>query len=255
MRPNSLPSAMMRSGNLQAYSLVSCRLKFGLLKYLPMKIILFIAALQFSISATATTYSLSDWSQPPLGCIEEMIPKLPSRNCLDLSSVLDPMQEWPAMIDPLEKDYWYTHRRELSYCRASEVQRREQAQPGSQTPGYLQVSWMITEAPKHAQEKIDAIYEANQKYLIPPHVLTGAVFQESLFSELGISDDGGNFSCGAEQINLIGWCNWANQQSDQEKAAMGWPLQMINCNSASAVDLEWIRPFYKIALTRLNGLP
>ena len=83
----------------------------------------------------------------------------------------------------------------------------------------------------------------------------GAVYQESLFSELGIANDGGNYSCGVEQINLIGWCGWMNKQSVADRRAMGWPTQSIACDDPNLITLSFFKPLYAIAKTRLNGLP
>jgi hypothetical protein len=196
-----------------------------------------------------------DWSQPPLGCVEEMVPHVEPRPCLDLRAVANPMKDWPANLTPAEKDFWYSHRRGLNYCRANELMAREAKQPGSQPADNVELGWMITESVKNTDVKIAAIYEAASQSSVPPHILTGAVYQESLFTELGLSDDGGNFSCGVEQINLHGWCLWANKQSHAEKKAMDWPATAVDCEDSDVVGLELIRPFYDIALTRLNGLP
>ncbi|MGZ3723651.1 MAG: hypothetical protein ACXVA9_12000 [Bdellovibrionales bacterium] len=196
-----------------------------------------------------------DWQQPPLGCVEEMIPHPSPQLCLDLTSVANPLKDWPANISQADHDYWYAQRRGLSYCRAVEIYRREAVQPGSQSAGVMETSWMTVEAINHYDEKVAAVYEASERYGVPPHVLTGAVFQESLFAELGISDDGGNYSCGAEQINLNGWCVWANNQSAADKASMGWPSAKVNCNDTSIVNLSFIKPFYEIAKNNLAGLP
>ncbi len=196
-----------------------------------------------------------DWAQPPLGCVEEMVPHLADRPCPNLSRVENPHKDWPADMSPKEKEYWFGQRRGINACRAFEVQRREAAQPGSMTPSMIQLAWMNTLALARYEEKVAAVYEASRRYGVPLHVLTGAVYQESLFSELGIADDGGNFSCGVEQINLIGWCGWANEQSAAEKSAMNWPQEKVNCLDTGTVQLSLVRPLYKIALTRLRGLP
>lgn len=197
-----------------------------------------------------------DWAEPPLGCVEEMVPHAaPDHTCLDLTQVADPLKDWPPNLTVPDKDFWFSHRRNLTFCRATELLRRETAHPGSQTEGAIEISWMLTEAIKNYSEKVAAVYEAANTYGVPALVLTGAVYQESLFAELGLSDDGGNFSCGVEQINLIGWCTWANSQPAADKAVMGWPSARVSCSDSSLVNLNYIRPFYKIALTRLNGLP
>jgi hypothetical protein len=196
-----------------------------------------------------------DWSQPPLGCVEEMVPHASTRPCLDLTTVANPLKDWPPNLPQPDHDYWYGQRRALNYCRTAEVLRREAVQPGSQTPGAIETSWMTVDSINDYDIKVNAVYEASDRYGVPAHVLTGAVYQESLFSELGISDDGGNYSCGAEQINLYGWCTWANEQSAKDKAAMGWPASTVRCDDTNLVNLAFIKPFYVLAKTRLGTLP
>jgi hypothetical protein len=196
-----------------------------------------------------------DWAQPPLGCIEEMVPSVPPQPCLDLSTVVDQSKDWPVGISQQVQDYWTSHRRYNSYCRATETLRREQVTPGSQTTGAIEAAWMITNSVHASDIKVAAIDEASRVSGIPPHVLTGAIYQESLFAELGISSDGGNYSCGVEQINLIGWCNWANQQSFHEKQLMNWPTGHVDCSDPDLMNLKLFDPIYAIAKTRLNGLP
>jgi hypothetical protein len=203
-----------------------------------------------SLSAFAPTPI--NWEQPPLGCIEEMVPNIPSVPCLDLSLVEIPMKDWPVNITPEEKQFWYSHRRNLQYCRSKEVLRREAEKPGSQ--GSAEVAWMIVESVKNSDKKINAVYDANKKYGVPLHILTGALFQESLFAELGISEEGGNFSCGLPQLNMYEWCVWANAQSTDVKKQMNWPAN-ISCGDSTYLNLELIRPLFEIAKTRLKGTP
>jgi hypothetical protein len=196
-----------------------------------------------------------NWAQPPLGCVEEMVPHQANKQCLDLTQVANPLTDWPTNLSQADHDYWYAQRRGLTYCRGVELLRREAATPGSQTAGAVETSWMVSIAINDYDTKVKAVYEASDRYNVPAHVLTGAVYQESLFAELGISSDGGNYSCGAEQINLNGWCEWANAQSSADQSSMGWPTSAVDCNDSSLVNLAFIKPFYDIALTRLNGLP
>lgn len=202
----------------------------------------------------AHTSSNVDWAQPALGCVEEMVSHVESAPCLDLSGVANPLVDWPTTLTQPEFDYWYAHRRGLAYCRAEELLKREVASPGSQGPNALELSWMVVESVKNYETKVNAVYEAANQSGVPPLILTGAIYQESLFAELGLADDGGNFSCGVQQINLSGWCSWANTLSEQEKIAMDWPLN-IDCSDSQLIDLKLIRPLYEIALTQLNGLP
>jgi hypothetical protein len=214
----------------------------------------------FSESAPASLAQDADfkpvnWAQPPLGCVEEMVPHRADRPCLDLSSIANPMKDWPTNLSPEDQKYWYAQRRGINICRAEEVLRREKAQPGSMNPSHVELGWMAIDSLRNQQAKVSAIYEASRQTGVPLHVLTGAVYQESLFSELGIADDGGNFSCGVEQINLIGWCGWMNKQSAADKQAMGWPTQTVACENSNIIKLSLFRPIFEIAKTRLNGLP
>ncbi|MES2854889.1 MAG: hypothetical protein V4692_03445 [Bdellovibrionota bacterium] len=195
----------------------------------------------------------TDWSQPPLLCVEDIVPKVPSRPCLDLSKVAEPAKEWPVDLPPEELAFWQRQKFGMGYCRSEEILRREAAAPGSMKPSAVEVSWMRMTAVRNHDLKVKAVYDAALAYKIPPHVLTGALFQESLFSDLSIADDGGNFSCGVAQINLSEWCNWANKQSSDKKRQMGWPTSAISCGTVA--NKAQIKPFYDIAVSRLKDLP
>lgn len=196
-----------------------------------------------------------NWAQPPLGCVEEMVPHRADRPCLDLTQVANPQRDWPANISDADYKYWYAQRRGLNICRSEEILRREKASPGSMPASHVQLAWMAVDSLRNRDVKVNAIYDGARQTGIPLHVLTGAVYQESLFSELGIEDDGGNFSCGVQQINLIGWCMWANKQNAADKQAMNWPQARVNCEDSNVVKLSLIRPVFEIATSRLNGLP
>jgi hypothetical protein len=187
--------------------------------------------------------------------VEEMVPHRDERPCPDLKAVAKPMKDWPENISAEDKQYWYERRRAINVCRAEEVLRREKVRPGSVSAGAVELSWMVMDSLRNQPAKVDAIYQASRETGVPPHVLTGAIYQESLFAELGIADDGGNYSCGMQQINLEGWCLWANKQKPEDKQAMGWPQQPVPCEDKKYVSLGFIRPVYEIAKTRLNGLP
>ena len=194
-----------------------------------------------------------DWSQPPLGCVEEMVPDRPSRPCLDLTEVKNPLGDWPDLSRE-ERDFWVTHRRYATFCRSQEILRREKNRPGSQNSERIELAWMAVEAIYDHDEKVDAIYEAKKLYGMPPLVLTGALYQESLLMPLGIAEDGKNYSCGIGQVNIIEWCHWANNQSEQKQRSLNWP-KGLDCDSEDITKPEFIAPFYEIAKTRLNGLP
>lgn len=196
-----------------------------------------------------------NWAQPPVGCPEEMIPSMPEKKCPDLSRVENPQKDWPTSLDPNEKLYWLGKRRHIDYCRAIEQLRREKESPGSQPAGMVQVSWMRANATSNYDRKVNAIYRASQTHKMPAQVLNGAIHQESLFMELGIANDGGNFSCGVGQVNLSEWCKWANKQSEEKKDLMNWPQEEVNCFNENLVKLSFMDPFYKIAVTKLRGQP
>jgi len=196
-----------------------------------------------------------NWAQPPIGCVEEMVPHRADRPCLDLSGLANPVKDWPTNLSPEDNQYWYGQRRGINICRSEEVMRREAARPGSMNPAHVELSWMALESLRNSETKVNAIYEGSRQTGVPLHVLTGAVYQESLFAELGIADDGGNFSCGVQQINLIGWCAWANKQSPEDKQAMGWPQNTVACSNPEHIKLSFFKPIYEIAKKRLGGLP
>ncbi len=209
-----------------------------------------LSALVLTGSAGSVSAS-TDWSQPPLACIEEVIPRLPDRPCFDLTNVADPQTEWPEGISESELAYWQKNKVAQNYCRSLEIMRREELSPGTFSAGTVQIAWMRVKAMDQSELKVKAVYAASRANKMPAHVLTGALMQESLFATLGIEDDGGNFSCGIGQVNLVEWCNWANKQSKKIKDEMKWPAN-VKCSDLSP---GLIRPFYEIAKTRLNGLP
>lgn len=199
-----------------------------------------------------TGYAATNWAQPPLQCIENVIPAPPTKACIDFSGVADLAKEDPA-VSAEELEWWKNHKFAYGYCRSKEVLRREKANPGSMTPVAIQIAYMRMLAASDSAIKVKAVYDSSEKYGVPPHVLTGAIMQESIFSNLGVADDGGNFSCGIAQINLVEWCSWAETQSPAKKSAMGWPVGGVDCNSQ--VAREYARPFYEIGLKRLGNLP
>lgn len=205
------------------------------------------------VGPVATTV---DWSQPPLACIENLIPSVPDRPCPDLSQVIEITKDITKEINlanPDDDAFWKNpaNKKALNYCRSEEILRRNEQAPGSVTAGSVQISWMRMTAMQGAQQKLAAIMAGSSKYKIPAYVLLGALIQESLLSDLGISDDGGNFSCGAGQINVLEWCRWANKQSPERKNQMAWPLD-VRCEN---LQTEWVRPFQQIALQKMQNLP
>ncbi len=193
-----------------------------------------------------------DWSQPPVGCVEDLVPSVPNRPCLDLSAVADPRKDWPAQIPADDLRYWKETKRPLQYCRALEVERREREMPGTFPPGALQLAWMQRLSARNHRGKTRAIYMASREYNVPVHVLTGALYQESLIAEIGISPDGNNYSCGIGQFNVLGWCGWANSVNENLKAKLGWPAEGVKCE---VLQRTMVAPFYEFAKVKLGGAP
>lgn len=193
-----------------------------------------------------------NWAQPPVACVEEIVPHPASRACLDLSTVNDPLNDFPTNLSDDELEFWQNNKTATNYCRAREVMAREQKRPGSFSEGAIELSWMRLKAAENSDAKIAAVYGASFVNQMPPQILAGALMQESLFSDLGIAEDGGNFSCGIGQVNLIEWCRWANNQDPKKKLQMNWPDTGVACGS---LQPSFIKPFYEIAKKKLSGLP
>lgn len=195
------------------------------------------------------TFSLwAAWENPAVLCPEEILPQgLP---CLDLSSVKNPYLDFPASMPADEKHEWIKERAsDLKLCRSQEVLAREEKRPGSFTPLQVELSWMIVNGGEDTQEKLESILNASRKHEIPPQILIGALTQESLLANLGISPDGGNYSCGIAQLNVQEWCLSAQSLPQAEREKMGWPT--LNCNSPS-LETNMVKPFYDIAIKRLG---
>ncbi len=192
-----------------------------------------------------------DWKNPDLICPEQAVARgLP---CPDLTTVRNPSEDFPTEMQPEEIRIWKTQNAvDLRVCRAKELLRREALQPGSFGALPVQIAWMHASAGNSSQEKYKAMVEASTKYNIPIHVLIGALTQESLLSDLGISPDGGNFSCGIGQLNVIEWCNGMKTLSPAEQEKLGWPA--ISCES-KLVTPAMVGPFYDLALKKLDGRP
>jgi hypothetical protein len=198
------------------------------------------------------TSELTDWAKPPVACIEDLVPKFIP--CLDLTTVTNPFADFPPGMSEAETKFWTVdHRADLSFCRSKEVQRREAVHPGSQSAGYLETAWMWVKQAEDLPAKINAIYDAAEKADMPPHILFGALKQESLLSNLGITVDGANFSCGIGQINVLEWCQYMRKLPETEQARMNWPVG-LSCG-VDTLSTELVRPFYEIALAKLHGRP
>lgn len=201
-----------------------------------------------TLSATGACAAV-DWSQPPVACVEEIVPALPNRNCLDLSKLADPLKGFPDGLPDDEAGYWKNHKPALYYCRAQEIFRRERANPGSQDQDRLETAWMRLVAVENSERKVAAVYEASRRYHVPAQILTGALYQESIFAALGIAEDGGNYSCGIGQINISEWCGWAARQRRLDPR---WPRSVGDCGSVGPMT---VKPFFDLAKERLRGEP
>lgn len=207
--------------------------------------------LLLALSATFTSIAATDWKNPAVVCPEKALAQ--GLTCLDLSGVANPILEFPGDLSADEVELWKTDRAaDLKVCRGREVLAREAAKPGSFTPLQIQISFMNAGSGINAQDKLLKIRQAAATVDMPVHALIGALTQESLLSDLGISPDGGNYSCGIGQLNVSEWCLGMQKLSATERSALGWPS--LKCES-NLVTPKMVAPFYAIAETRLNGRP
>lgn len=216
----------------------------------------FISSFASFVVVSGALFSISsvraDWANPPVACIEDLVPKF--YPCLDLSMVVNPFADLPPGLSESETKFWLIdHRADLNLCRAREVHRREFSSPGSQSAGLLAIAWMWVKQAENLPEKINAIYDAAESADMPPSILFGALKQESLLSNLGISIDGANFSCGIGQVNLLEWCQYMRTLPAADQRRMNWPVG-LSCD-APTLTTELVRPFYDIALRKLGGRP
>ncbi len=208
-----------------------------------MKTLILIALVSLSNLASA------QWDNPAVLCPEKIFPE--GHECPDFSRVKNPFTDFPANFSEEEIHLWKFERsKDLKLCRYTEALKREEDRPGTLSSIQKQIAWMIVEGGKNIATKLAAIQKAVDKYHMPPHVLMGAITQESLLASLGISPDGGNYSCGVAQLNIQEWCEGASRLSYQERMAMGWPS--IDCRSLPSTIVS---PFYAIAETRLGNRP
>lgn len=198
--------------------------------------------------AVATSpFAAVDWSRPPVICPEAGVARgIP---CPELSSLPLPSSPLPADADPRWKTDWA---KDLSVCRARELLRREEAKPGSFTPVQVQISWMTVSGAENAGGKLQAMYSAAERFGMPTQILLGALTQESLLANLGISADGGNYSCGMAQLNITEWCQGMSLLSAEQRQALGWPA--ISCSDGTLAS-TMLAPYYEIAVGRLGQRP
>ncbi len=208
-----------------------------------------LATIALSLQATSLVAATS-WDNPAVLCPEEILVRgLP---CPDLTRVENVYSDFPDETTKEEILDWRNNKAaDLKFCRNQEVLRREALKTGSFSPATLEQAWMIVDGGRKVQDKLAAIQAATLKYEIPPQVLIGAMKQESLMSSLGISPDGGNFSCGMSQLNIQEWCSGMNTLSNEEKAKYRWPSD-INCDD-DALPTNIVKSFYDLAIKNLGA--
>lgn len=212
-------------------------------KQVPMKKFVLSVSLLMSVSVFA------GWENPAIQCPEKILPE--GHACPDLSRVRNLWDEFPSEMRDEEISEWKNNRApDLKLCRYQEMMRREAERAGSFTPIQIQIGWMVTKGGINPQGKLKSVVSASQKFGIPPHILIGAITQESLLASLGISPDGGNYSCGIAQLNISEWCQGMQTLTQAEKDALKWPA--ISCSSVVSAQ---VAPFYFIAVKKLGKRP
>lgn len=192
---------------------------------------------------------LAGWENPAIQCPEKVLPE--GHACPDFSQIRNIWDEFPAGMRDEEISEWKLNRApDLKLCRYQEMMRREAERAGTFTPIQIQIGWMVTKGGTNPQAKLKSVISASQKFGIPPHILLGAITQESLLASLGISPDGGNYSCGIAQLNISEWCAGMQAMSAEEKIALKWPA--VSCSSISSAQ---VAPFYSIAVKKLGQRP
>ncbi len=124
-------------------------------------------------------------------------------------------------------------------------------------------AWMYLRAAKAADEKVNAIYEAADKYDMPPIVLTGAMMQESNLDSLPLTEDFGNWACGMGQINVNDWCYWASSLNADDKRRIDWSQSSndrfqeknpsIDLCSSDFVVPDHAQAFHSVLMSRLHA--
>ncbi len=208
-----------------------------------MKNLSFLCSLLLSFSLFA------GWDQPEVLCPEEILPQ--GFSCPDFSEVKDVFADYPKELSSQDIWVWKNERsKDLKLCRYKEALRRESKSPGTLSSIQKQIAWMIVEGGKDTEVKLEAIMSASKKYSMPPQILLGALTQESLLANLGISPDGGNYSCGISQLNIQEWCEGLSQLSSSDRLKLHWPA--IDCRSLPSTIIS---PFYEIAQKNLGSRP
>jgi hypothetical protein len=200
-------------------------------------------------SLLASSYAFADWKNPTVLCPEEALPK--GVTCLDLSRVSNPLLDFPSWMNEADVQRWSTKlSKDLKVCRAREVLRREALTPGSFSSLQIQISWMTANGGEEPQDKLAKVIESANQHQMPPQILIGALTQESLMADLGVSSDGGNYSCGIGQLNISEWCLGMNTLPAAERTQLGWPT--MTCDT---VTPAMVAPFHNLALRNLGVRP
>lgn len=205
----------------------------------------------FLFLTSLSLYSSVNWKNPDVVCPEKAVAQ--GIACLDLTNVANPNRDFPQDLSPADIETWKTNlAADLKVCRAQEVLRREKMHPGTFTPIQVQISWMNASAGNNSLEKLEKMHQAAKLVDMPIQTLIGALTQESLLSDLGLSPDGGNYSCGIGQLNISEWCEGMNKLSQTERDNLDWPTHKCDTKLVTPAMLE---PFYKLASKNLNGRP
>lgn len=202
----------------------------------------------YLLLGSSALFATTSWEAPPVLCPEEILAKgIP---CLDLSQVTNPYTDFPSDISNEEMLDWNNNKAaDLKLCRRKEILEREKNKPGSFSAANLAEAWMVVDSATDIDIKLNAVQSASIKYEIPPQILIGALKQESLLASIGISPDGGNFSCGMSQINIQEWCQSMNQLSQEERIKYEWPT--IKCDG-DTLPTNIVKPFYDIAIKNIG---
>ena len=192
------------------------------------------------------------WQNPPVICPEEIMPK--GFDCPDFSKVINVYNDFPDEFSVDDINEWKTNRAaDLRICRNKEVLRRDAVNPGSIGSTVRELAWMTVRGAELASEKLAEIKKASDEFGMPEQILIGAMRQESLLATLGISSDGGNYSCGMSQLNIQEWCRGISRLSETEQQLYAWPVG-ISCDDKT-LPLILIKPFYDIAIKNLSTKP
>lgn len=201
------------------------------------------------LGLTLSSFAVAGWDNPAIQCPEKILPQ--GHACPDLSAVVNVWDDFPVGMSAEEINEWKLNRApDLKLCRYQEILKRESDRPGSFTPIQIQIGWMVTTGGKNPERKLESVVSASKRSGIPPHVLLGAITQESLLASLGISPDGGNYSCGIAQLNISEWCAGMQTLTQAEKDSLKWPA--VSCASITS---SLVGPFYDIAVKRLGTRP